>query len=408
MSRPPLHPRRIAELAPKAEPYDVLEGTIKGLTLRVRPDGVKVWTLRYRAGTKQRRLKLGPSDRLSLAAARKRANEELRKVDAGADPQAARQAAKDAEQRAQGDTIEALAAAYIERHARPRKRTWRADASYLKCEILPVWKGRPASSISRRDCRELLQAIADRGAPIYANRIGAMLSRMFRFGVDADLLTANPASQLPKPGVESAARPEGEQERKAYDPDEVRRIWTNTESMDAAPRAMVRVGLLTGARPGEIAGLRWDELQADWWSLPGRRSKNGREHRVFLVPSALAELARVDRPEGEPHAFPGWRSTRARAELISAAFLGVQRRLKPLHSLRTTAATGLASGGVPVEHIARILNHTYGPRVTMVYNLHSYDLEKRAGLLRWERALDALVRNEAGEPAKVVTMAARA
>jgi integrase len=58
------------------------------------------------------------------------------------------------------------------------------------------------------------------------------------------------------------------------------------------------------------------------------------------------------------------------------------------HDLRRTAATRMASAGVPREHIAQVLNHVEGgPRATRVYDRHTYDLEKRAALQAWATAL---------------------
>jgi quinol monooxygenase YgiN len=79
------------------------------------------------------------------------------------------------------------------------------------------------SSIARRDCVALIQEIADRGAPIVANRVAALLSRLFRVAVDHEILPANPAQHLPKPGIERAARPEGEVEPKPGNKDRWRR-----------------------------------------------------------------------------------------------------------------------------------------------------------------------------------------
>ncbi|HTM30481.1 MAG TPA: integrase arm-type DNA-binding domain-containing protein, partial [Vicinamibacterales bacterium] len=196
--------KSIDTFKPRAARYAVKDSEVAGLDLRVYPDGRKVWTLRYRADGRQRRLKLGEygPNRIGLAEARTRANKELRKVDGGTDPQAERleakraaAEAKRAEERAKRDNIDALCEAYIERHAKVRKRTWRDDQSKINTEIKPALKGRPVTSITRRDCRALVQAIADRPAPIYANRVAALLSRLFRFAVDEELIKANIAAQ---------------------------------------------------------------------------------------------------------------------------------------------------------------------------------------------------------------------
>jgi integrase len=372
--------RSIAALKPRADRYIVRDAKVAGLELRVHPDGTKVWTLRYRIHGEQRRLKLGALSRLSLAKARARAQQELRKVDAGIDPQAERQAARVAVQVAKANSIEALCAAYIERHAKPKKRTWRDDQSKITCEILPAWKGRPVTSITRRDCRGLVQAIADRDATIYANRIAALLSRLFRFAVDEEIITANPAAHLPKPGAEAQTRPAGEQEPRPYTTDEIRALWAATDAEAPPLRALYRLGLITGQRPGEIAGMEWGELHGAWWTIPGRRTKNGRDHRVYLPPSALDALRDVPQIADEARVFVGYRGKRQLAAVNTRVFAHVRPRDKPRHALRDTVATGLAAAGVDVEDIARVLNHSYGPRVTAGYNAYAYDKEKRLAI----------------------------
>lgn len=386
--------RSVEALKPRPDRYIVRDAKVSGLELRVSPDGSKSWSLRYRINGQQRRLKLGEHPRVSLAGARDRANKELRKVDGGIDPQAERQAERRAIEQAKLDSIEALCASYIERHAKAKKRTWRDDQGKINREILPTWKGRPVSSITRRDCRELLQAIADRGAAIYANRVGALLSRMLRFAVDEEIIESNPAGHLPKPGIEIGSRPEGEREPKAYDEGEVKAIWQATEKLDSAPQAIYRLGLVTGQRPTEICDMEWSELDGSWWTIPGRRTKNGKDHRVFLTQMALSLLREVPRVADEPHVFRGWRGKRQLAAANATVFAGVRRREKPRHALRDTVATGLAAGGVAVEDIAKVLNHSYGPRVTAGYNAYSYDREKRLAMNKWDRGLRSVLEAE--------------
>ena len=62
----------------------------------------------------------------------------------------------------------------------------------------------------------------------------------------------------------------------------------------------VRMLLLTGARRNEVFDLEWRELDLDagTWVLPARRTKNGREHIVYLVPAVVDLLRSVPRFKG--------------------------------------------------------------------------------------------------------------
>lgn len=388
--------RTLDALKPRADRYVVRDPKVAGLELRVQPDGIKTWSLRYRVHGQRRRLKLGAYPRLSLAVARVAANRELRKVDGGIDPQAERAAAKRAIELAKRDTVEALAESYIERHAKPHKKSWRDDQSMLRNEVLPAWKGRAVSSLTRRDCRELIQKIADRPAPIYANRILSLLSRLFRFAIEVELITASPAVHLQKPGAEASDRTD--RETKAYSADEIRIIWVATTNMPAPLRAIYRLGLLTGQRPGEVSDMEWTEIDGAWWTIPGARTKNGRDHRVYLTQTALDELSRVLKIADEPYVFVGYRGERQQSEQNATVFADVRRREKPRHALRDTVATGLAECGVAVEDISKVLNHVYGSRITAIYNAYGYDREKRLAMTKWERRLLACIE---GKPAKV-------
>jgi integrase len=60
------------------------------------------------------------------------------------------------------------------------------------------------------------------------------------------------------------------------------------------------------------------------------------------------------------------------------------------HDLRRTAATLMASGGVPRFVISRILNHSEEKNVTSVYDRYGYDAEKQAAMELWNQQLNAV------------------
>nr|MBA3270299.1 integrase arm-type DNA-binding domain-containing protein [Acidobacteriota bacterium] len=157
--------RDIATHRPEVDRYTVRDSKVKGLELLVQSSGAKIWSMRYRVAGQQRRLRLGEYPGIGLAEARTRARKALVTVDDGQDPQREREVARLATERQQRASIDHLCEDYIARHAKPKKRSWREDQRIIDNEILPHWKGRPVSTITRRDVRELVEAIADRGAP---------------------------------------------------------------------------------------------------------------------------------------------------------------------------------------------------------------------------------------------------
>ena len=61
----------------------------------------------------------------------------------------------------------------------------------------------------------------------------------------------------------------------------------------------LRLALLTGLRIGEIAGIQPGELEhldepgKAVWTIPGSRTKNGRDHAVPLAPRALEIIRKI-------------------------------------------------------------------------------------------------------------------
>ena len=182
---------------------------------RVLPSGLVEFATRYRIHGRRRRLKLGTFPGVTLKQARVLARKARGAVDADHDPVAERRAAK----AIPTDTVAALAEDYLKRHARRFKRTAAEDERVLNVEVLPAWKDRSVSQLTRRDVRALLERIVDRGSPVMANRVFALVRKMLNFAVDHDWIEANPAARIKKP------TPEVSRERVLTD-EELRRLWS--------------------------------------------------------------------------------------------------------------------------------------------------------------------------------------
>ena len=189
---------------------------------------------------------------------------------------------------------------------------------------------------------------------------------------------------VPRPGVER-------RRDRVLTADELRMLWQKLDAESPPMAAAFRLRLLTAQRGGEVHDLRWADLDLDgaWWTIPGESSKNGLPHRVPLTAAVLKILRGLRgtaRPDAE-YVLEGARGKRqlseATAKLAIPDFRG--------HDLRRTAASCMASAGVPRLVIGKILNHAE-PGDTAVYDRHSYDAEKRAALEQWARTLDALLK----------------
>ncbi len=370
---------------PKVGRVEHWDKKVKGLGLRVSSSGRKTWVLMYRTrGDKRlRRATLGTYPTLSLADTRDMARADLRSAAMGRDPSAERKAEREA------DTFGELAEAYMERYAKKRKKSWFKDQQALDRDLLPRFRHRKAANIKRREVIEMLEEIADRGAPVGSNRTLEIIRRIYNWGIEREIVILNPCSMIKKIGVERR------RERVLTD-DEIRAVWSAFEKETPRMCALFKLRLLTIQRPGEVSRMRWEDIDSDWWTIPPEFTKNGLSHRVPLTNLAL-ELLEPHRGSGR-WVFP---SRKGDSPIRVGALSDSLRRnhhlgLEPFtaHDLRRTAATAMASLGIDRLTLSKILNHVE-TGVTAVYDRATYDKQKRRALERWARKLRSII----GEPA---------
>lgn len=381
-----------------------------GLEFRVTPKGVRSWSFRFRDPSSRRTLRasIGPYPDISLSDARQKADDLRRQAMSGVNPiEQRRQDRRDATTK----TYKALADRYLNEHAKRHKRPRSAeeDERNLRVHILPKWGKRDFRKLRRADVVELIESIVSDGKPTAANRVQALISKIFSFAMDADLLDANPAARLRKRGAEESGT-------RVLTDDELRAFWRKIVLPPVSRRVglALRLILLTGARANEVAGLRRDELlrldepATATWILPAERSKNKREHLIPLSPSAVAvirdALSLVD--DADPLVFPSptkeSRSLTRHAlpvamarfcdELVGDDSASKTMRADPPspHDLRRTFGTRLSSLGIVREDRDACLNHTRTD-VGRHYDLYEREREKRAACSIWSNALENIL-----------------
>ena len=371
----------VRSLRPDTRQVDYWDTSPKNFGVRVSPAGRKTFIVRYRTAGRYRRMSLGVYPTVALADARRHARQVLGEVASNEDPAQMRQDARRA------PSFEALAALYLEKHARVRKRSWRQDRRVIENELLPKWRTSRASEIRRRDVRQLVEAIAERPAPIAANRIRALISKIFNFGISREMVEFNPCAQLERPA------PERRRDRVLTDA-EIRAFWTALDHEPPEMAAAFRLRLVTAQRGVEVHNMRWTDVDFDnrWWTVPASDAKNGLPHRVPLNALAIEILTGLRGRMGivaaaSIYVLVGARGPKQRAAVSNRLGLDDFRG----HDLRRTAASRMASAGVPRLVIGKVLNHVE-QGVTAVYDRHGYDGEKRAALDIWARDLETILR----------------
>jgi integrase len=389
--------------------------SVPGFGVRVFPSGAKSFVVWYRTTKGRKRLHtIGRFGAFTVEQARKEARRLIVEASTGADPIAERQDAREA------STVAELADLYIERHAKPHKKTWKEDERRIEKHIKPALGARKVADVKRPDVSRLHNKIGTT-APYEANRVLALVAVMFTKAEEWGLVeegTPNPAARVQTYKEHSRER--------WITPAELPAL---VAAIDAEPseyvRAALKLYLVTGLRRNELLALRWKDVDLERREIRLGDTKAGRPHVVPVTSTAEAILRTLPRGIGNAPVFPGdrrgkdekkraeakplvninkpWRRVRARfwlaknpetaAELRARAERDVARAKKHagkgpeaiearliqlaqqaakgeedvrLHDLRRTVGSWLATAGASLPLIGKVLNHST-PSTTQVY-----------------------------------------
>ncbi|MDO8398088.1 MAG: site-specific integrase [Bradyrhizobium sp.] len=399
-----------AQTAPASGRLEFADLRCAGLSFRVTSKGSRTFCFRFRdpltrAST---RATIGTYPDIGLGEARTRADAMRATVAGGANPVIEKRKGRaGASQRA----FSAIAERFMVEHSRRKKRSADGDDRNLNLHILPKWKSRQIDDIRRADLIELVEGLVATGKPVLANRVQSLISSIFSFALDADLLSANPCARLRKRGEETAGT-------RILSDSEIRLFWRRSllPPLSRGVGLAMRLQLLTGARPSEAAEINLNELQAmdkageETWIIPGSRTKNKRTHLIPLSAAAVAVvqagLELID--DDDAFLFPS--PTREDSSIDGHALAVAMRRLSESekltgpgsktwkaepptpHDLRRTFATRLAELGVPKEDRDACLNHTPTDVGSKHYDLYERAKEKRAAMGLWASTLTGILR----------------
>lgn len=362
----------VKDAKPPASGYIIqFDNKLDGFGLRVTAAGAKSFVYNYRvANGDKRRYTIGSPPKWTADAARDEIQVKLiPAIRNGADPVRDKKALREEPKLAD------LAKEYIEQHAKmkKRKKSIYEDNRMLNNIILPKMGALRVSAVSRRDVEKLHNSL--RKTPYQANRVLALLSKMFTFAMDGEMRADNPAKRIER--FKEDRREDG---------------WLNREQLRALALALdnyaeqdaadaLRLLILTGARPGEVIGATWPmfDLDRGIWNKPSHHVKEKKAEHMPLNPAAVAILRRMAEKKTGFHLFPGREPDTARTTLRNAwkqvcksAGLATKyhvkgRRGKPLprwkanvrvYDLRHTFASQLISRNWSLQLVGKLLGHT--------------------------------------------------
>ena len=322
---------------------------LPGFGLRKFPNGRGSYVCAYRIAKRKRLADLGRADTITLEQARRKARLYQGSAADGKDPKS------NIDEMRASMTVKRLAELYIERHAKLKKKTWKADEASLNRRLIPRFGAQLAVSITRADVATI-HAEFGKAHPYAANRFVSLVRKMYNVGRQLGIVP----EEMRNPGTEISRFPE-HRRRRFVTPAELPILAAaiNDDPNEFASHALWLL-LLTGVRRGEILGAKWADIDWVGKTLYVGKTKNGEPVLAPLNRAAISRLQAIPRLKDNPYiicgVIPGkplayidrmWRRIRK-----ETGFTNLR-----IHDLRRTVGSWLVRDGASLHLVGAVLNH---------------------------------------------------
>ncbi|MBI5521003.1 MAG: hypothetical protein HY910_00135 [Desulfarculus sp.] len=245
-------------------------------------------------------------------------------------------------------TIHDLAVMYMERHAKINKKTRSVDMDQrlLGTVILPTLAAVEVAAVTRGDIERLHHGL--REYPVKANRVLALLSKMFNLAEAWDL---RPKGSNPVKGINRY--PETGREW-TLSKDDFARFCRILDDPEAIGRVLptlplaIKLLLILGCHQKAVLALKWDQVKLEeGYILLG--DTRGEARWLALSQAAMEALKAAPRREGNPFVCWGKKNGRQLADVkkyfgkvAKKAGVGANLRIQDLRHIATTHSQWLA------------------------------------------------------------------
>ena len=394
---------------------------LPGFGFRKFASGQAAYFVRYRVGQQQRKVTLSKYTPGILAQMRRKAAEVLAEARLGNDARA-----RNGKESEHSVNLGEMVQRYLEARRPDFAPIWFPE---VKRYLERHWAGfhsRPLKSLERGELVRALDEMAHTRGAATADHAKKALSALFAWAMDRGYVAANPLHRVKR-------KAKGNGRERVLSIRELVAVWHALENEEDFGH-IVRLLILTLQRRSEIGDLEFPEVditREQQITLPGTRTKNGKQHIVPLSRSTQSILGlhpqRADRiflfGDGQ-RGFQGWSKAKGRLDIAARRILNpsLMARLEAtagdltdrstrrgankaanalgyksvddllyfvmprwtLHDLRRTGGTQMNEFSLAEPHIIEaILNHISGSSkggVAGIYNRASYEIQKRTAL----------------------------
>lgn len=382
----PLTDTQVKNAKPRDKEYNLSHG--KGLQLRIKPSGKKVWLFNYfRPYSKKRaNLKIGEYPNTTLAEATTIRGKYLGLVEKNIDPQEhlIDEGRKNLERKEatlsniSNDWLEIKSTTVSQNYAEKVKRM-------LEIHVFKSLGDYPLDKLTAPIVIESLKPLEAKGSLETLRRICQKLNEIMTWAVNTGVLHHNPLS-----GIKAAFKSPVVRNQLSISPNELPTFMMVLQraSIKFVTRCLIEWELHTLTRPSEAAHAKWSEidLNNNLWSIPAERMKMKRDHVIPISPQAKAILMEMQPiSTNSKFIFPSDRSIEKPMSEQTANMaikrMGYKGKLVA-HGLRSLGSTVLNEEGFDPDIIEAALAHVDKNQVRSAYNRTDY-LERRKVMMCW-------------------------
>ncbi|WP_138431307.1 tyrosine-type recombinase/integrase [Fodinibius saliphilus] len=368
----------INDLESPSEQVEFYDTLVKGLILRLSKSGTKSFSYRSFDGEKHQRHTIGKYPACTLAEARHQVNRH--KV-----------TELDAEQEMSQDVpdFEEIAEQFIQNHLPTLSNsTSREYKRIINRELMPVFAKFNVRNMTKEQIDKLLDHKANReGSLTMANRMRAVLSSIFSFGIDEEVIFYNPVNATKTYDVVHK-RP-----NRHYNELEIRELWKSFGKQKQPMGELLKVLLVQGQQKNETIQMRWQDIQNNMWVIPGEISRTGEPHEVPLG-NITQQIIQSLKPYSGNSTYI-FASTRKKNAPLTTTKNAAQRIRKTttvedfkVRHLRQTVSVYMARLGVDEKVLLKLFNYTEGHNVlSSLYGKNDYAEGKKKAITKWESCL---------------------